>query len=156
MVDPARETYKGLSVRVVPYYDGAQRRGQLASDVLYGVKMLDGRLATRLAGFRAAQTNGGGLRPVAFQTKVNDETAGVIALMVRRAFSTLRTEIACRPAGSIPQIASRMKSRRTAEVLSEACRLSLPEEELVIEQVGVGEVRKRRGRPPKAKDESAS
>lgn len=48
------------------------------------------------------------------------------------------------------------ESRRTAEVLSEACRLSLPEEEAVIEQVGVGEVRKRRGRPPKAKDESAS
>lgn len=50
MVDPARETYKGLSVRVVPYYDGANDVGNWRLDVLYGVKMLDGRLATRLAG----------------------------------------------------------------------------------------------------------
>jgi phage terminase large subunit-like protein len=49
-VDVARKSYKGLSVRVVPYYDGTNDISNYRLDTLFGVKMLDGRLATRLSG----------------------------------------------------------------------------------------------------------
>jgi hypothetical protein len=46
----ARQSYKGVSVRVVPFYDGTSDINKWRLDVLYGVKMLDERLITRLAG----------------------------------------------------------------------------------------------------------
>jgi hypothetical protein len=49
-VDVARKSYKGISVRVVPYYDGTNDISNYRPDILYGVKMLDGRLACRLSG----------------------------------------------------------------------------------------------------------
>jgi hypothetical protein len=49
-VDVARKSYKGLSVRVIPYYDGVNDISNYRLDVLYGVRTLDGRLATRLSG----------------------------------------------------------------------------------------------------------
>jgi len=49
-VDVARESYKGLSVRVIPYYDGTNDISKWRLDVLYGVKTLDQRLAVRLSG----------------------------------------------------------------------------------------------------------
>jgi P22 coat protein - gene protein 5 len=48
--DVARKSYKGLSVRVVPYYDGATDVSNWRLDVLYGVKTLDNRLAVRVSG----------------------------------------------------------------------------------------------------------
>jgi hypothetical protein len=50
VVDAARKTYKGLSVRVVPYYDGTNDISSWRLDILYGVKAIDPRLATRLSG----------------------------------------------------------------------------------------------------------
>lgn len=49
-IDVGRESYKGLSVRVVPYYDGTNDISKFRLDILYGVKTLDQRLATRLSG----------------------------------------------------------------------------------------------------------
>jgi hypothetical protein len=49
-VNPARETYKGLSVRVVPYYDGTNDLGNWRLDILYGVRAIYPDLATRLSG----------------------------------------------------------------------------------------------------------
>jgi P22 coat protein - gene protein 5 len=49
-VDVARKSYRGLSCRVVPYYDGTNDVSNYRLDVLYGVRTLDGRLATRLSG----------------------------------------------------------------------------------------------------------
>lgn len=49
-VDVARESYKGLRVRVVPFYDGANDVSKWRLDVLYGIKTLDPRLAVRLSG----------------------------------------------------------------------------------------------------------
>jgi P22 coat protein - gene protein 5 len=49
-VDVARKSYKGLSVRVTPYYDGVNDISNYRLDILYGVKALDPRLATRLSG----------------------------------------------------------------------------------------------------------
>jgi hypothetical protein len=49
-IDVARESYKGLSVRVVPYYDGTNDISKWRLDILYGLKTLDQRLATRLSG----------------------------------------------------------------------------------------------------------
>jgi hypothetical protein len=48
-VDAARKSYKGLSVRVVPCYDGVNDISNYWLDVLFGVRTLDGRLATRLS-----------------------------------------------------------------------------------------------------------
>lgn len=45
-----RESYKGLSVRLIPYYDGANDYSSWRLDVLYGLKCIDPRLATRLSG----------------------------------------------------------------------------------------------------------
>ncbi len=49
-VDVARESYKGTSVRLIPTYDGTNDRSNFRLDVLYGVKAIDPRLATRLSG----------------------------------------------------------------------------------------------------------
>ncbi len=49
-VDVARKTYKGLSVRVIPYYDGVNDVSNYRLDILFGVKAIDPRLATRLSG----------------------------------------------------------------------------------------------------------
>lgn len=46
----ARRSYKGLSVRVQPYYDGANDISKWRLDLLYGRKMIDNRLAVRLSG----------------------------------------------------------------------------------------------------------
>lgn len=46
-VDVSRKTYKGYSVRVIPYYDGTNDVSNWRLDVLYGVKCIDPRLAVR-------------------------------------------------------------------------------------------------------------
>ncbi len=46
----ARESYKGISVRVTQDYDIINDGNVTRLDVLYGVKCVDGRLATRLSG----------------------------------------------------------------------------------------------------------
>ena len=46
----ARRSYNGLSVRVVPTWDGVNNTSFWRLDVLYGVKTVDARLATRLSG----------------------------------------------------------------------------------------------------------
>jgi hypothetical protein len=46
-VDVGRRTYKGFSVRVIPYYDGANDVSNWRLDVLYGVDILDERQAVR-------------------------------------------------------------------------------------------------------------
>ena len=46
----ARQTYKGLSVRYVTDYDITNDREIYRFDVLYGVKAIDPRLATRISG----------------------------------------------------------------------------------------------------------
>ena len=45
-----RETYKGISVRLVPYYDGANDISNWRLDVLYAVKSIFPDLATRVSG----------------------------------------------------------------------------------------------------------
>lgn len=49
-VDVARRSYKGFSVRLIPYYDGTNDVSNWRLDVLYGVKTIDARQATRLSG----------------------------------------------------------------------------------------------------------
>ena len=49
-VDVSRQSYKGYSVRVIPYYAGDTDLNNWRLDVLYGVKCLDPRLAVRLSG----------------------------------------------------------------------------------------------------------
>lgn len=49
-VDVGRRSYKGYSVRVIPVYDGINDESMWRLDVLYGVKTVDARLATRLSG----------------------------------------------------------------------------------------------------------
>lgn len=49
-VKVARESYKGLSVRLIPYFDGTNDVDQYRLDVLFGVKALDPRLAVRVNG----------------------------------------------------------------------------------------------------------
>ena len=49
-VSVARESYKGYSVRVIPYYSGDSDISNWRLDVLYGVKCLDPRLAVRING----------------------------------------------------------------------------------------------------------
>lgn len=49
-VDVARESYRGTSARLVPYYDGANDISNYRLDVLYGVKVVDNRLAVRMTG----------------------------------------------------------------------------------------------------------
>lgn len=49
-VDVARQSYKGYSVRVIPYYTGSNDTSAWRLDILYGVKTLDPRQATRING----------------------------------------------------------------------------------------------------------
>lgn len=49
-VDTARQSYNGYSIRVQPVYDGVNDVSAWRMDVLYGVKAIDPRLATRLSG----------------------------------------------------------------------------------------------------------
>jgi hypothetical protein len=49
-VNPSRQSYKGLNVRVIPYYDGTNDVNTWRLDILYGRRLLDGRLATRQSG----------------------------------------------------------------------------------------------------------
>lgn len=49
-VDVARESYKGNSVRLIPYYTGSNDTSAWRLDILYGLKAIDPRLATRLSG----------------------------------------------------------------------------------------------------------
>jgi hypothetical protein len=46
----SRQSYKGTSVRLIPSYDATNDRSNYRLDVLYGVKAIDPRLATRLSG----------------------------------------------------------------------------------------------------------
>lgn len=46
-IDVGRRTYKGYSVRVIPYYDGANDVSNWRLDVLYGVDAIDTRQAVR-------------------------------------------------------------------------------------------------------------
>lgn len=49
-VDVARETMNGVSVRIIPFYDGTNDISKWRCDILYGVKTIDPRLALRLSG----------------------------------------------------------------------------------------------------------
>lgn len=49
-VDVARESYKGTSVRLIPFYNGSNDVSTFRLDVLYGLKAIDPRLATRISG----------------------------------------------------------------------------------------------------------
>ncbi|MES2497118.1 MAG: P22 phage major capsid protein family protein [Pseudomonadota bacterium] len=49
-VDVARESYKGTSVRMIPFYNGSSDVSTFRLDVLYGLKAIDPRLATRVSG----------------------------------------------------------------------------------------------------------
>lgn len=46
----SRKSYKGTNVRVIPVYDGVNDESAWRLDVLYGVKTIDERLATRVSG----------------------------------------------------------------------------------------------------------
>lgn len=48
--DVAIETYKNISARVIPFYDGVNDHSNWRLDVLYGVKTIDPRKAARLSG----------------------------------------------------------------------------------------------------------
>jgi hypothetical protein len=48
--DVARESCKGTSVRLIPFYNGSTDVSTMRLDVLYGIKALDPRLATRISG----------------------------------------------------------------------------------------------------------
>ena len=49
-VNPVRKSSKGISVRMIPYYDGTNDVNNWRLDVLYGVQAIDPRLAVRLSG----------------------------------------------------------------------------------------------------------
>lgn len=49
-VDVSRQSYKGTSVRLIPYYTGTSDTSAWRLDILYGTKAIDPRLATRLSG----------------------------------------------------------------------------------------------------------
>lgn len=49
-VDVSRQSYKGTSVRLIPYYTGTSDTSAWRLDILYGVKAIDPRLATRFSG----------------------------------------------------------------------------------------------------------
>ena len=46
----SRESYKGMSVRVIPIYDGTNDISKWRLDLLYGRKVIDPRVAVRLSG----------------------------------------------------------------------------------------------------------
>lgn len=49
----SRQSYKNMSVRVIPIYDGTNDRSSWRLDILYGRKMIDPRIATRANGATA-------------------------------------------------------------------------------------------------------
>lgn len=49
-VEVARRTYKGVTVRVIPVYDGVNDVSRWRLDILYGVKTIDPRQAVRISG----------------------------------------------------------------------------------------------------------
>lgn len=49
-VDVSRQSYKGTSVRLIPYYTGTSDTSAWRLDILYGTKAIDPRLATRFSG----------------------------------------------------------------------------------------------------------
>jgi hypothetical protein len=49
-VDVSRQSKNGISVRVIPFYDGTNDKSTWRLDVLYGTKTIDQRLAVRVAG----------------------------------------------------------------------------------------------------------
>lgn len=49
-VQVARQSYKGCNVRVIPVYDGTNDTSKWRLDILYGVKTIDPRIATRVSG----------------------------------------------------------------------------------------------------------
>lgn len=49
-VGGARESRNGISIRVVPFYDGTNDKSTWRMDVLYGRKLIDPRLTTRFNG----------------------------------------------------------------------------------------------------------
>ncbi len=49
-VDVSRQSYKGYSVRVIPYYTGSNDISAWRLDILYGVACIDPRIAVRLSG----------------------------------------------------------------------------------------------------------
>ena len=49
-VNPSRQSYKGMSVRVIPIYDGTNDVSNWRLDILYGRKLIDPRLAVRVSG----------------------------------------------------------------------------------------------------------
>lgn len=49
-VDVARESYKGTSVRLIPFYNGSSDVSTFRLDILYGLQAIDPRLATRISG----------------------------------------------------------------------------------------------------------
>jgi hypothetical protein len=49
-VSVSRESYKGLSVRIIPYYDGTNDVSNYRCDILFAVKTADPRLAVRISG----------------------------------------------------------------------------------------------------------
>lgn len=49
-VDVSRVSKNGISVRVIPYYDGVNDKSTWRLDVLYGVQTVDRRLAVRVSG----------------------------------------------------------------------------------------------------------
>jgi len=49
-VNVSRQSYKGINVRLIPYYDGANDISKWRLDLLYGVKCIDPRLAVRASG----------------------------------------------------------------------------------------------------------
>ena len=49
-VGGAMKSYKGMSVRIQPYYDGTNDISKWRADILYGVSAIDPRLAVRASG----------------------------------------------------------------------------------------------------------
>jgi hypothetical protein len=49
-VNGSRQSYKDLSVRVIPVYDGVNDVSKWRLDMLYGRTVLDPRLAVRISG----------------------------------------------------------------------------------------------------------
>jgi hypothetical protein len=49
-VEVGRQSYKGVSVRIIPFYNGSSDVSTYRCDILFGGKAIDPRLATRLSG----------------------------------------------------------------------------------------------------------
>lgn len=49
-VNPTRQSYKGFSARMIPVYSGTSDTSAWRLDILYGRKLIDPRIATRISG----------------------------------------------------------------------------------------------------------